>query len=581
MTEYGSDTTTTLARGVAHPNPVFDYLTAFLPRKLKTVFYWMEYLYSNSPQIFAALNKFALYPITDFTFETGNAKLKSRYKHTLEDKLHLKALLMRDGIDKFIYGNTFSSLYFPFHRYLKCPRCKRQWNITKIDYKFKIRKKEFQFTFMCKKCGQNVRGKVIDKHIKRADDINLIRWDPKQMDIIGNPITGESEYYYTIPDNLKDRVRKGDTYVINTMPLSFLETIARNEIFRFEKPREYHMRNPAPAGIDMRWGFPPLLPTLKQFFYVAILRKANEAIALEHIVPFRVLSPEQGTAASDPTVTISLSNWVNETKFNLKAWRKDPLHLMFSPIPVKVTNIGGQGRALMVTGEITEAENAIIAAMGMPREFIYGGLTATGSSVTLRMLENQLHNHTTDMIGEAQWVADNVGQYLGLEKIKIGLKPFKLVDDVQQKYMLLQANQASGGQMYSSTTLADLFGSDIAKERELRLQESVDEVKLQHDIQKKIQELQTSLADQARAAATVGATQSYDQQQIIGQADLLVQQLMGLDYGTRRSQLHALQTEDYVLYSVVIQRLEEAQTQAATAARQQAVAGFAAGGQVQ
>ena len=339
------------------------------------------------------------------------------------------------------------------------------------------------------------------------------------------------------------------------------------------------MKNPAPAGIEMELGLPPLLPTLKQFFYVAILRKANEAIALEHIVPFRVLSPEQSTAASDPTVTISLSNWVNETKFNLKAWRKDPLHLMFSPIPVKITNVGGQGRALMVTGEITEAENAIIAAMGMPREFIYGGLTATGSSVTLRMLENQLLNHTADMVGEAQWIADNCGRYLGLEKIKVGLKPFKLVDDVQQKFMILQANQTAGGQMYSATTLADLFGSDIEKERSLRAQDSIEEIKLQHEIQKKVTALQTSLAEQAKATASVGGPQAYDQQQIIGQADLLVGQLMGLDYGTRRSQLHALQMEDYVLYSVVIQRLEAAQTQAATQARQQAVSGYAGQGQ--
>ena len=62
---------------------------------------------------------------------------------------------------------------------------------------------------------------------------------------------------------------------------------------------------------------------------------------------------------------------------------------------------------------------------------------------------------------------------------------------------------------------------------------------------------------------------SYDQQQIIASADQLVSQLIGMDPGTRRSQLDALKAEDMVMHAVVIQRLEEARQQQATALREQ------------
>ena len=548
-------------QGIQHPNPLFDYLTTFVPRHLKSLFTYCEYLFYNSPQIFAALNKFAVYPVTDLIFETDNPKLKQKYKNLLENTLRLKTILTKTGIDRHVYGNSFISVYFPFKRFLECPTCKTRMSIRHAAYKFKVKNKSANFMMRCSSCKKEVEAKVIDEKLRHPRGINVIRWDPKHIEIEQNPITGESEYFYRIPTDFRDKLRSGNKHLLATTPLAFIDCIAEKKIFKFGHDKIYHMKADAPAGIDSRWGFPPLTSTLKQFFYTAVLRKANEAIALEHIVPFRVMHPTQATQNSDPTVTISLSNWINETKMNLKAWRKDPLHLMFSPIPVGVTNVGGQGRALMVTGEIVEAENAIIAAMGIPREFIYGGLSATGSGVTLRMLENQLLNYTTQLIDQAQWISNKCSEFLGWKKIRLDLEPFKLIDDVQQKMALLQANQASGNQLLSTTSIASMFGRDIAKERDLRKQEMLDEQKFQWEINQDMQQMQQNLAERARTSTQTEQPQGYDQQAIIAQADQIAQQLASMDEGTRKSYLHSLQTEDMVMYSVVIQRWEEMQTQ--------------------
>jgi hypothetical protein len=113
-----------------------------------------------------------------------------------------------------------------------------------------------------------------------------------------------------------------------------------------------------------------------------------------------------------------------------------------------------------------------------------------------------------------------------------------------------------------------MFGRDLSEERDLRMQETIDEFKFQNDLQQKMQELQTSLSSQAQSMAQQPSP-GYNQQQIIASADGLVQQFMSMDPNTRRSQLDSLQAEDYVMYSVVIQRLEEMQTQQEAAARQQ------------
>jgi len=100
------DTAELSTQGLQHPNPLFDFLTTFVPRRLKTLFQYCEYLYYNSPQIFAALNKFAIYPVTKFVYETDNDVLKKNYETLFEDILNLKSMLIRTGIDRHVYGTA-------------------------------------------------------------------------------------------------------------------------------------------------------------------------------------------------------------------------------------------------------------------------------------------------------------------------------------------------------------------------------------------------------------------------------------------------------------------------------------------
>ncbi len=132
--------------------------------------------------------------------------------------------------------------------------------------------------------------------------------------------------------------------------------------------------------------------------------------------------------------------------------------------------------------------------------------------------------------------------------------------------------QQGAQKVISDRTIADMYDIDLATEERNIKQETLDRIRSDQEMQHQVEALQNSMAEQARAEAQSGGPgpQGYNQQQILAQADQMVQQMATLDEGTRKSQLHQLQTEDAVMYAVVIQRLEQQRT----SAKQQSMAGM-------
>lgn len=549
----------------AHPNPYYQFSQVFTPRRLKDLFKWCEFLFYNSPHIYAALRKFGEYPITNITYNTTNDAIKEKHEYLLEQVIRARELLIKATLDKYVYGNAFISMYQPFIRFLKCPKCGILRNIEGIDYKFSVRK--LHFTYNCAACNSSVTAttaNIVDKKLMLSRKVNFIRWDPKLMDIDFNPITGNSEYYYTIPQDVIQKINAGHKSLIDTLPLGFLEAVKSNQKFKFNQNAMMHLKVGGPAGISPQWGLPPLLSVISQFHYTAVLRKANEAIALDHLVPFRVIHPAQASGSGDPLISMNLTRWRDSLKTNLKQWRLDPLHMMISPIPLGLTQVGGQGRALLTLGEIQESEKSIVAALGIPIEFLYGGLTGQGMEATLRLIENQLETHINDLLDLLQWIDDKCASFLGWEKIEVGMTKFRMIDDKTNKQVILNlwmSGMQGNPKVISNATIAEMHDIDLKAEQQKIKQEAIDDVRDQQELQKTIEQIQSSLAEQVQmeAAQATGSGVSYNQQQIIGQADQLVQQLLGVPEGERKSMLHQLQMEDLVMYSVVIQRLEQAQ----------------------
>lgn len=547
-------------RDASHPNPMFDFLTGFIPRRLKDLFRWAEYLAYSSAHIYAVIKKFGEYPITRFIYETEADKEKERQKDLFERHLRVKGFLTKVSFDKFLYGNVFVSMYEPFKRYLKCSHCRTKHAADVIEWTYDPDKVLFRFQCPEPRCKAQVSCRPDDQKLIDPSRITLIRWDPKAIDIEHNPVTNQAVYYYNIPEWLRASVRKGSRNMVNTMPYELLMAMKKDKVFKFAQGQLYHLRVPGPSGVEEHWGFPPITSAIKLFLFAATLRKANEAIALEHITPMRVLYPQANGPSGDPIANMNLGTWKEEVEKNYRRFRRDPLHVMISPTPIGVEDIGGNGRALLTLGEVQEAEKNIVLSLGVPMEFITGGLGQTRGEITLRQIENQLQTHIEDLNDLIQWIEDKASRFLNYKTIRVRLADFKMIDDVENKQMLFSMWQA---QKVSDTRMAEALNLDLEAERKQMIEDKLADARAQMKLQTQMDKLQNSLSSKAQqmsAQSQQGGPPQYDQQQMRAMAEQTLEPLLQLDEGSQQSRLDALEGEDWPLYCMVRDLLQQAKT---------------------
>jgi hypothetical protein len=469
----------------------------------------------------------------------------------------MRTVSIQVGLDRFIYGNSFTSMYMAFARILTCRKCGNSTSAKQAPgLSFSNATGTAEMHMKCERCGTLGAVDVKDRYLKGQKSYKVIRWDPKFMYIDYDPITDHHVYYWEFPPDIVTKVKKGNRLLLETYPMEFLRAAITGKLLKFRDNKIFHMKYPAPAGVHSGWGLPPILSALGSYFYLAILRRANESIALERILSLRILYPEQTASGQDPLAFINMGNWTGRMEESLRMWRRDPNYIQFSPFPVGVANVGGDGRALMVLGEIQEASKDVIVSLGVPETFVIGGMNIKEGDINLRMLENTLRFLSSDLNEHIDWCSSEVSQRENIEDVDIKYKDLKLVDDMITRQLLLQ--KGNEGKI-SAQREGEVIGYDWKDEYEKIKEETVAKAKMDMEMQKEITKIQSSISQQAMAAA--GQTSTYNQQEIIAQADNIVAELQQYPYEDRKSHLAQLQNEDYVLWSVVSHRLETANNQ--------------------
>jgi hypothetical protein len=529
-------------------NPWFAVANQFLPRNFIDTIRWSKYIILQSPVIAETLRKYATYPITDFTIDTKNAKIKDKYLEILKS-FKMKEALMNIGFEYFTIGNSFISIYFPIHRSLGCPLCKTTYAAKKAKF---VQFKQWQYHGSCPSpdCGYKGIFARIDSKSKSIEDMNVIRWDPLSIVVNNNPITGEKEYFYKIPNSLKNRIIKGDRLLVDSIPWGFIEAARQNQDFKFDKDSLYHLMNVTTGASVEGTAIPPMLSLYSLVFYQATLRKANEAISMEYLNPLRVVFPQAQTANSDPVIAMSMRNFVGNMQAAFLSHKKDPNHLVFAPSPVGYQALGGEGKNLLVSQEIQQAEDSILLALGVSRELLSGTTNWNSTSIGLRMMQALLFNYTSRLGDFIDWSMNKVSAYLEIENVKIDLLPFKLVDDDNIKQLLATLAQAGKA---SFTTLFEESGLDFAREQDRIKEEAIEAAKTQVELQYDIEQAQF-LAGRKK---TEDMNDNEDYKTALQKAQDMAAELSTIEDGTKRKFLNNLKVTDYGQYLMVSKLLEE------------------------
>jgi hypothetical protein len=469
-----------------YPSPFFDIGHTYLPSSVQQMFRWCRYYFMVNPLINAVVYKMSEYPITPIIFDETDSKNREKWEDISENKLRLRLFQIEVGLDFHTYGNAFVSIHFPFQKYLVCSTCKHEVPIEKAAYKFK----NLKFYLNCKKCEITGEAKVQDINIKNLAGIRLIRWNPEQVKLEHNETTGETDYFFELPQGLRNEILMGKRHIIEKTPDIFIDAMRRSKTIRFTSDNIFHLKRPTIAQKDMGWGMPLILPVLKDTYYLQVLRKSQEAIAQQHIVPLRILFPQAGSASSDPYSTTDLGMWRKRIEAEIQKWRSDPNYIPILPLPIGNETIGGEGKALMLHQEMRAWSEQIVAGMHVPIEFIFGGLQYSGSNVSMRMLENQfLGFRVSQLIMVRDFILGRIADYMGWNRPKLRFQRFKMADDLQRSALIFQLNQAM---KVSDTTLLNEMDYDIVQEEKFKAAE----LGRQLENQRKMQLAQAALQGQ-------------------------------------------------------------------------------------
>lgn len=459
--------------GVNYPSPYFDIASTYVPPSVKEMFKWCRFFFFSHSIISPIIYKISEYPITGLMYqgdgeedddETLSPKAKENWVKLLESTLEIKSRLIEILLDYNVYGNAFVSILYPFKRYLVCPQCDERQSVEKASYKWH----DVKFKGVCSGCSQAVVYKVEDVQIKNRSMCKLIRWNPFNINMDHCQPTDERIFIYKIPAKDKKAIISGKKFWIERAPWVYIEAVRKNQNIELDPKNLFHFKRPIIADQDMAWGMPIILPVLKDAYWLQILRKANEAISLDHIVPWRIIYPAANAEVS-PYINQNLGSWRDKIEREIRKWRNDPNHISVFPLPVGAQNFGGDAKLLQVWQEEKILQSQIAGGLGVPIEFIFGGLNWTGSSVSLRVLEN--HFLTDRELIDSflnEFLLPNLMRYFRLPKIRLKQRDFKMADDIQQKQLASQLNQMG---KLSDTTLLGESGWDFQREVKLRMQE--------------------------------------------------------------------------------------------------------------
>lgn len=433
-----------------YPDRFFSLSDFYLPPDVKSLFRWCEYFFLKDPIIGAACQKMAAYPVTDPTYsvDAESPEIKETWREIMEDQLDIRGQMIRNGLNYLVFGNAFVSVYYPFTRYLICQSCGHKYDITNTDihdnrwnlkFTSSNNTKGFHFELQCQ-CGHSGPATVKDVNSKNIHGLNFIEWDPRNIDIEYYPITGKKIYYYNIPRNEREKIKSGkDKYYIKTLPLVFIEATAKDKVVELNSQNLFHWARHSLAGKYAAWGKPLILHSLQKLFYQYTLLRAQEAIATQKIIPLDIIYPASSNGM--PTTDyLNFNTFSNRVHAELSAYRKDPNYIAVIPEPIGIQRLGGDGRMLLLGGEIEMTNKDVTAGMGVPVEFVYGGLTWTGSSISLRILENTLQGHRRDCIRFGNFVIEAVRRVKDLPKCKFGLTELRMADDVSRLQLMMQLN---------------------------------------------------------------------------------------------------------------------------------------------
>lgn len=583
------------------PDPFQDYSGMYMPRDVSTMLRWCEILWGNNGTYRTAMERVVTYFLTQVEILDVSDGVRKRYLEFLNDMLKVISQIRMVGMDMLFYGNSFSSVFMPFRRYLRCSSCKFEQPIEEIVYEFK----KFKFFGICAKCRAKGELDVVDRRSMEQDRLRVVRWSPHQMEMLFHPISHSVQYIYNIPSDFRRHIADGLPFYVRHTPWEFVEAIRDNKPISFYDNIVFHGKEETLAGLPNRgWGIPRALSNFKQGFYVQVLKRYNEAIALDYIMPWRLITPAARGSGVDPALHINLGAFSGFVDGMVQEHRRDPLAIHSLPFPVEYQMLGGEARELAPHELMTVGLDELLNACGVPAELYKGTLQTTSFPPAIRMFESTWPHLVAAYNNWLNWLLEQIAVAFNWERARGRMTPVTLADDIEAR--ILRLNLAAAGKISDTTALSSL-GLDLRDE----VQRVFEEQKMREEEAAKSERERAQRMEMERRMAETSALRQgmlpgagpmtgpgvppgvgpggglgapgtgpsglVTPSDVMDQAAQIAQQLLAMPEAQRRRQLSSIRQADATLHAAVKQQMTNYRGVARSVGQEQVLAEMSGG----
>lgn len=388
------------------------------------------YIRKNSA-ISSVLNKAANYPITDIIVSCKNKEIEAEMKKILDDEGVLAEI--KNISYQFQYdGNVPVEIYYPITRYIVCRSCGAKKPLKKGDFSYE--NGVFSRKCECGACGP----KEIEDINSSTKNPQLVRKDICDFDIFKPSFNNRYKYYYSIPAEEKSKLEKRSTDVefLSSVPMHYIKAAKMRRKLEYNDDNLFVL-----SGIKLiddpvfkNVGIPPVYFILEEAYSEKLLTK-NDQITMENkLKGMNYVAPAAGNQFGGGQASVSSEIFKDNVKKAMEDSKINPDKVQILPYPIYWGRAGGDGKTELSLDVKAAIRQDTINGLGFPIEFYSGGMQWSGSSVSLRMLENIFLNFRTSIHSLLNFYAKKVAIFKGWSDVPLlELKDFKMADDLQQK----------------------------------------------------------------------------------------------------------------------------------------------------
>jgi hypothetical protein len=501
-----ASTQSSLSHTEPFPDPFCDYASLAMPATHQNALRWCEYIMLNDHIYRSAIERVIAYFITDLEIDGVTEQERKDYLDYLHDTIGISTILQLCALDYMTYGNSVVSVVTPFRRALSCPGCGFEAPLKHIhnNSRFGWSWSGYEFKIDCPFCTHHGAWRHTDRRSTEQDDISVKRWNIHEIDLQWDAYSNNVGHIWRIPAHYKRHIDYGRLFQLERCPWEVIQAIKHQQNIMFDPDTIYHAKEDTLNGVlNKGWGVSKVLTNFRQAWYVKVLHRYNEAIGLDYVIPFRLITPapRRGSGGSngmmgDPVFTADMGGVTGSINNMLRLRKRDPTAWFSLPFPVEYQTLGGDANQFAPYQLMDQGIDNLLNGIGIPVEFYKGTMTLQAAPTSLRIMESHW-GHLFYMLNRVvQWLVNKLRVQLSWDEFKIRLKKPSHAEDLNRQLAKLQLMTAN---MISRSTGLDSVGMSFTEEEKKKLEEQKFIAEQTQEAQEEIEA--SGLGDQMAAGA--------------------------------------------------------------------------------